>query len=79
MSYIHLTITERASIEILRKENYSLRAIANWLNCSVSTISSEIKRNKLKHNYVAHKAQMLYETRKKNCGCLLYTSDAADE
>ncbi|NMD91527.1 helix-turn-helix domain-containing protein [Staphylococcus hominis] len=35
MNYIHLKITERASIETLRKENYSLRAIANWLNRSV--------------------------------------------
>ena len=52
MGYIHLTITERASIEILRKENYSLRAIANRLNRSVPTISREIKRNKSKHNYV---------------------------
>lgn len=52
-SYIHLIITERATIEILRKENYSLRAIANRLNRSVSTISREIKRNKSKHNYVA--------------------------
>ncbi|MDY4022119.1 IS30 family transposase [Staphylococcus borealis] len=68
MSYIHLTITERASIEILRKENYSLRAIAKRLNRSVSTISREIKRNKSIHNYVAETAQTNYETRKKNCG-----------
>ncbi|MCE4967182.1 IS30 family transposase [Staphylococcus chromogenes] len=68
MSYIHLTITERASIEILRKENYSLRAIAKRLNRSVSTISREIKRNKSNHNYVAETAQTNYETRKKNCG-----------
>lgn len=54
MGYIHLTITERASIDILRKENYSLKAIANRLNRSVPTISREIKRNKSKHNYVAH-------------------------
>ncbi|GEP81306.1 helix-turn-helix domain-containing protein [Staphylococcus kloosii] len=44
MSYIHLTITERASIEILRKEIYSLRAIANRLNRSVSNVSREIKQ-----------------------------------
>ncbi|MDT0693092.1 IS30 family transposase [Staphylococcus chromogenes] len=69
MSYIHLTITERASIEILRKEKYSLRAIAKRLNRSVSTISREIKRNKSNHNYVAETAQTNYETRKKNCGC----------
>lgn len=68
MSYIHLKITECASIAILRKENYSLSAIANRLNRSVSTISREIKRNKSKHNYIAHKTQTNYETRKKNCG-----------
>lgn len=68
MNYIHLKITEHASIEILRKENYSLRYIANRLNLSVSTISREIKRNKSKRNYVAHKVQTNYKTRKKNCG-----------
>ncbi|EHT32480.1 putative transposase, partial [Staphylococcus aureus subsp. aureus CIG1500] len=28
MSYNHLTLTERARIEVLRQENYSLRSIA---------------------------------------------------
>lgn len=69
MSYIHLTITERASIEILRKENYSLRAIAKRLNRLVSTISREIKRNKSNHDYVAEISQTNYETRQ-NCGRL---------
>ncbi|HCU9931540.1 TPA: helix-turn-helix domain-containing protein, partial [Staphylococcus aureus] len=27
MSYNHLTLTERARIEVLRQENYSLRSI----------------------------------------------------
>lgn len=65
MSYIHLTITERASIEILRKENYSLRAIAKRLNRLVSTISREIKRNKSNHDYVAEISQTNYETRQR--------------
>lgn len=65
MSYIHLTITERASIEILRKENYSLRAIAKRLNRLVSTISREIKRNKSNHDYVAEISQSNYETRQR--------------
>lgn len=65
MSYIHLTITERASIEILRKENYSLRAIAKRLNRLVSTISREIKRNKSNNDYVAEISQTNYETRQR--------------
>lgn len=68
MSYIHLTITERASIEVLKKENYSLRAIARRLGRSVSTISREIKRNQSTYNYDAHNAQSNYENKKRHCG-----------
>ncbi|EHJ08221.1 putative transposase, partial [Staphylococcus simiae CCM 7213 = CCUG 51256] len=64
MSYYHLTITERASIEILIKENYSLRAIARRLNRSVSTISREVNRNKNNDTYDASYAQNTYKSKK---------------
>jgi len=68
MSYNYLTITERASIKILIKENYSMRAIARKLNRSVSTISREIKRNHKHDAYDAFYAQNLYVAKKKQCG-----------
>lgn len=68
MSYKHLTISERASIEVLLKENYSIRKIASILNRSVSTISREIKKNKSNDKYLAESAQSEYNTRKKCCG-----------
>ena len=68
MSYIHLTITERARIEILKNENYSLRDIARILNRSVSTISREVRRNKINDNYNAESAQFNYKPKRKHCG-----------
>ncbi|WP_081333138.1 helix-turn-helix domain-containing protein [Staphylococcus caeli] len=38
MSNIHLTITERTRIEVLKNENYSLRSIVRVLKYSVSSI-----------------------------------------
>ncbi|WP_142301397.1 helix-turn-helix domain-containing protein, partial [Staphylococcus aureus] len=67
MSYNHLTLTERARIEVLRQENYSLRSIARKLKRSVSTISREISRNNLNQSYQAETAQKNYETKRKLC------------
>ncbi|EZT28357.1 helix-turn-helix domain-containing protein, partial [Staphylococcus aureus] len=64
MSYNHLTLTERARIEVLRQENYSLRSIARKLKRSVSTISREISRNNLNQSYQAETAQKNYETKR---------------
>ncbi|SGS29132.1 transposase [Staphylococcus aureus] len=50
MSYNHLTLTERSSIEVLLQENYSLRSITSKLKQSVSTISREISRNNVNHS-----------------------------
>lgn len=68
MSYIHLTITERARIEVLKNENYSLRDIARILNRSVSTISREVRRNKINDNYNAESAQSNYKSKRNHCG-----------
>jgi len=41
----------------LRRRHYSIRGIAEALDRSVSTISDELKRNRVKGRYVADKAQ----------------------
>lgn len=68
MSYLHLTIYERSSIETLRKENYSMRAIAKHLNRSVSMISREIKHHMTEEGYSAPTAQTQYKANKRRCG-----------
>src|SRR5690625_6058674 len=40
----HLSFENRVEIQTLRKEGYSMRAIARKLNCSPSTIKYEIDR-----------------------------------
>lgn len=45
MSYIHLTIEERASIAHLHKQGGSLRQIAITIGRNVSTIKRELYRN----------------------------------
>ena len=68
MICLHFTIYERSSIETLRKENYSMRAIAKHLNRSVSTISREIKCNMTEEGYSAPTAQNQYKVNKRRCG-----------
>jgi IS30 family transposase len=55
-----LSKVDRDEISILKKKGYSLRDIAKELGRSVSTISDELKRNKVKGQYdpkkAAHKA-----------------------
>ncbi len=67
MSYKHLTIKQRNSIEALLTEGYSMRKIANSLKVNVSTISREIKRCE-KDNYVSEDAQKDYENKSKEKG-----------
>lgn len=56
----HLSASERSEISILKRKNYSLRAIAKALHRSVSSISDELKRNRVHGVYdpqkAAHKA-----------------------
>ena len=54
----HLTKHERNEIQLLRDKWYSLRDVAVVLERSVSTISREINRNKVKGRYSSKKAQM---------------------
>lgn len=52
----HLSKSERSEIQILREKNYSMRSIAKVLQRSPSTISRELRRNKVKWKYLAKKA-----------------------
>ena len=56
-NYEHVTESERRRIERLRDSGKSLRTIAQRLGRSVSTISDELKRNKVRGVYDARKAQ----------------------
>ena len=44
MSYIHLTIEKRSQIEVLRKEEYSVRRIASLIGVHHSTVARELNR-----------------------------------
>ena len=67
MSYTHLTLEERILLEELRKGKRSIRAIAEELGRSPSTISRELRRNqritKRHRRYFPHNAQRQYEAR----------------
>lgn len=61
----HLTKHERNEIQILYEKNYSMRSIAKVLQRSPSTISRELRRNRVKWEYVATKAnQKSYQRRR---------------
>lgn len=55
-SYKHLHETERYMIMHGHEQGFSMRAIASMLNRSPGTISRELKRNKERWSYEAHKA-----------------------
>ena len=59
MSYHHLTSFERGRIDVLHKKGHSIRAIAQELSRSPSTISRELRRFK-GHFYEAETAQEQY-------------------
>jgi len=54
--YLHITKTDRYEISILRNKGYSVRGIAKELGKHHSTISREIKRNKVEGIYDPKKA-----------------------
>ncbi|SCT35196.1 transposase [Staphylococcus caeli] len=68
MSNIHLTITERTRIEVLKNENYSLRSIVRVLKYSVSSIIREVRSNKINNTYNVESAHSNYNFKRKNCG-----------
>ena len=67
MSYIHLTLDERETLEELSQEEKSVRSIAQEMGRSPSTISRELRRNSTPRGYKDHRAQQLYESRRRAC------------
>ena len=51
-----MSASERSEISILKRKKYSIRAIARALGRSVSSISDELKRNRVRNSYDAKKA-----------------------
>ena len=66
--YKHLTINEREQIFLLYHQGYSMRAIAQELKRSPSTISRELARNKDLSTYSPSAAQEKYTKNKAKCG-----------
>lgn len=54
--FSHLSKSERNEIAILRERKYSLREIAAALKRSLSTLSDELRRNKVRRRYDPEKA-----------------------
>jgi len=69
MSYHHLTIEERACIDVYYKQGLSVSKIALLLDRNKSTISRELKRNANdRGNYNPIGAQRKYVVRRRACG-----------
>ena len=67
--YTHFTTEEREMSRVLIEQGLNYREIAKRLRRSPSTISREFKRNSNKDgSYSAHRADMKYRQRRKNCG-----------
>lgn len=56
MRYTHFSRTERLDLSILLKKGYSLRNVAESLGRSPSSVSRELKRNKVNNSYNPLKA-----------------------
>lgn len=54
--YTHFSKTERLELSVLLKKGYSLRDIGSALKKSPSSVSRELKRNKVNEAYDPHKA-----------------------
>ena len=75
MSYYHLNIHERTVISQLHSSGVSIRAIAEAIGRSPSTVSRELKRNSYQtgrgyqaSRYIPSTAQRTYEQCKARCG-----------
>lgn len=67
--YSHFTTEEREMSRVLKAQGLSIRAIAQKLNRSPSSVSREFHRNCYANGtYAAHHADKLYRKRRKNCG-----------
>jgi len=64
MSYVHLTVIERAQLELLVQQGQGVRAIGRILQRSASCISRELRRNPSAEGYQAEHAQEAYGARR---------------
>jgi len=65
MTHKHFTNAERSELSILRKKGYSCREIGNALGRSHTSISREIKRNRVNGKYQPLKAKAKARNRRK--------------
>jgi IS30 family transposase len=56
MKYTHFSKAERLELSILRKKGYSLRSIGETMGKSHSSLSRELRRNKVHNSYEPQKA-----------------------
>jgi len=66
MSYTHITIEERESIQMMLVQGKTQESISEFLNRSKSSISREISRNSVNGNYSTIRAEKLSKERKKD-------------
>jgi IS30 family transposase len=66
--YKQLTAADRSKIEVLLLKKYTLTEIACTLGFDKSTISREVKKRATPKGYLAHNAQLNYETKRERCG-----------
>ena len=62
-----ITAASRGAIEVLLQQNFNITEIASQIGVHKSTISREIKSRSTANGYIAHFAQMDYETKRKRC------------
>jgi transposase, IS30 family len=65
MAHHHFTSAERLEISILLKKEYSHRDIARELGCSQSSVSREIKRNRVRKRYDPRQAKVKARIRRR--------------
>ena len=65
--YNHLTINDREKILFFYAKGYSISKIAKEINRNKSTISRELRRNKINNEYSPSNAQNLYINRRQKC------------
>ena len=67
MNYKQLTAAERGAIEVLLREHYTNKEIAEKLGVDQSTVSREIKKRSTPSGYFAFVAQLDYEKKRQQC------------
>lgn len=62
----HLTLDQRYKISIYSEQRFSLQQIADEIGSSKSTISRELRRNRIGNAYIPEQAQKAYQRRLEN-------------